>query len=162
LNSIERTNFDYPGDVPPEFYPLLAIGKKTIDVEAFGWKWKIATLEEWEERIIEKRHRNYGMISKERVERTDILTQAIIEATNPDGTEFKFEDEGEKVMLRCVLLYLDSKPLNVLYNAYLHIRDLAKEEFEKKYPKIHEEILEQIFEQKEMNDADKKSASDKS
>lgn len=162
MNSIERTNFDYPGDVPIDFYPLLAIGKKVIDVEAFGWKWKIATLEEWEERIITKRHRDYGMLAKERVERTDILTQAIVEARSPDGNEYKFEDEGEKVILRSILLYLNSKPLSVLYSAYLHIKEIAKEEFEKQYPKIHEEILEQIFEQKKITDADNKSASDKS
>ncbi len=138
---------DYPeSKIPPEFDSLLNIGKKSVEVQIFGFIWIIATIEEWERRVIAKALSNLDNLAKTQLQRVEILTQAIVGVKDPLTTqEWRFYEPSEKIVLRSLLLTLDSKVIDSLFYAYTLLEAQAQKEFDEKYPNILKEIKEQIL-----------------
>ena len=144
---IKYIGSDYPeSKIPDEFQSLLNIGKKTAEVQVFGYIWVLATLEEWEQRIIARAHSNLDALAKAQLRRIDVLNQSIIKLKNPTTQEeWSFTKPSEKLILRSLLLLLDSKVIDVLYQAYILLENQSREEFNKQYSNIIEEIANQIL-----------------
>jgi len=148
IGSYSLIRFNYPDEsqIPEEFRELVGIGKKVIEVDVFGKKWYLSTLEEWEMREINMNYGSAPMMNLEYLKRVDILTFSIIKIE--DGSnQYDFISEEKKPILRSILLSLDTKVIDVLYNAYLLLVKKSTEEFMKKYSNILEDISKQIDEQ---------------
>ena len=148
IGSYSLIRFNYPDEsqIPEEFRELIGIGKKVIEVDVFGKKWYLSTLEEWEMREINMNYGSAPMMNLEYLKRVDILTFSIIKIE--DGSnQYDFISEEKKPILRSILLSLDTKVIDVLYNAYLLLVKKSTEEFMKKYSNILEDISKQIDEQ---------------
>jgi len=148
IGSYSLIRFNYPDEsqIPEEFRELIGIGKKVIEVDVFGKKWHLSTLEEWEMREINMNYGSAPMMNLEYLKRVDILTFSIVKIE--DGSnQYDFISEEKKPILRSILLSLDTKVIDVLYNAYLLLVKKSTEEFMKKYSNILEDISKQIDEQ---------------
>lgn len=146
MNANFKTHYnDIPekGAVIEEAYKLISIGKKSIDIEILDYKFKIATLEEWEEREIRNIYKNVGFDVFIRLGKVDILTHAIMEMERK-GKVVKFDKEEKIPILRNILLYLSPMIVDKLYGAYLMLQQKVEEEFNAKYSSIDADILEQI------------------
>lgn len=139
---------DYPDIIPGDFKQLTRIGKKEVSVELLGIRWQIATLEEWEEREIEKRLSTYDLYTREKLRPVEVLTNAIVRCVvtkrnKQEVWDFSYEDK--KGIIRSVLLILDPKVVKQLYTAYRILFDLAKKEFDEAYPDVEKEITKEII-----------------
>jgi len=140
--------YDIPekGGVPQEAYKIIGLGKGSINIEILNYKFKIATLEEWEEREIRKRYKDVTFDVYLRLSKVDILTHAIMEMKSGEKI-FKFDREDRIPQLRNILLYLSPMILDKLYNAYMFLLEKVEEEFNAKYSSIDADLLDQIKKQ---------------
>lgn len=139
-------NIPEKGGVPPEAYKIIGLGKGSIDIEILDYKFKIATLEEWEEREIRKRYKDVTFDVYLRLSKVDILTHAIMEMESGDKI-LTFDKEDKIPQLRNILLYLSPMIIDKLYNAYLFLQEKVEEEFNAKYSSIDADLLDQIKKQ---------------
>jgi len=129
--------------IPPSFYPLLLEGKKVVIVELLDYKFKIATLEEWEEREIRKSYPNVNIETYHRVYKIDTLTHCIMEIER-GGKKLEFKKEDQIPILRNMLLCMSPTVVDSLFFAYLTLLQKVEEEFNAKHKDIDLRILEQI------------------
>jgi len=139
-------NIPEKGGVPPEAYKIIGLGKGSIDIEILDYKFKIATLEEWEEREVRKRYKDVTFDVYLRLSKVDILTHAIMEMESGDKI-LRFDKEDKIPQLRNILLYLSPMIIDKLYNAYLFLQEKVEEEFNAKYSSIDADLLDQIKKQ---------------
>jgi hypothetical protein len=129
--------------IPQSFYPLLMIGKKAVVVELLDYKFKIATLEEWEEREIRKSYSNVNIDTYKRAYKLDTLTHCIMEIER-GGNKLQFKKEDQIPLLRNMLLCMSPIVIDSLFFAYLTLLQKVEEEFNAKYKNIDQQILEQV------------------
>lgn len=135
-----------PDSIPMEFQDILTVGRKDAEIQLFGYSWHMFTIEEWERREIIKRMSGYDPISKVRLSRVDFLTQTITEVTRQsDNKKFDFSTSDKKPILRNILLTLDSKVVDELYEAFSLIEEIAQNEFESKYAKYRDVLKNDFF-----------------
>lgn len=140
---------DTPEILPEEFKGLINIGKKELTIELFGVKWTLATLEEWEEREIEKRLNSFDIYTKERLRPIEVLTHSVMSVVLSKSSglsqtwDFSYADK--KPILRSVLLSVDPKVRYHLYLCYQVLAQTARNEFEMKYPNLEEKITEELL-----------------
>lgn len=149
MANLKFPDSDYPeGIIPPDFQQLITLGKKSVTVEVFGVLWELNTLEEWEERLVEKRLNGLDDYTKRKIRPVEILTHSIQSCTIGQQP-WDFSTEDKKQILRSILL-IDS-PLIVyyLFRAYQILVDVTVEEFNKTYPKIDEELRTAIMGKRE-------------
>lgn len=129
--------------IPMSFHPLLMIGKKAVVVELMDYKFKIATLEEWEEREIRKSYSNVNMDTYRRIYKIDTLTHCVMEIEH-GGNKLQFTKEDQIPLLRNMLLCMSPIIIDSLFFAYLTLLQKVEEEFNAKYKDIDQQILEQV------------------
>lgn len=143
---VPRYDIPEKGGVPQEAFKIIGLGKGSVDIEILDYKFKIATLEEWEEREIRKRYKDVAFDVYLRLSKVDILTHAIMEMDS-GGKLLKFDKEDKIPQLRNILLYLSPMILDKLYNAYMFLLEKVEEEFNAKYSSIDADLLDQIKKQ---------------
>ena len=129
--------------IPQEFYPLLIEGKKAVIIEILDYKFKIATLEEWEEREIRKMYSDVNRDTYARSYKVDTLTHAIMEL-DKGGKVSKFTKEDQIPILRNMLLLMSPMVVDALFIAYLTLLQKVEEDFNAKYKDLDQRILEQV------------------
>jgi hypothetical protein len=135
-----------PETIPMEFQDILKVGRKDAEIQLFGYSWHMFTLEEWERREVIKRISGYDPLSKVRLSRVDFLTQTITEVTRQsDNKKFNFATSDTKPILRNILLTLDSKVIDELYEAFSLLEEVAQNEFERLYAKHRETLRNDFF-----------------
>jgi len=135
-----------PDSIPVDFQKLLLVGKKDAEIQLYGFMWHLCTVEEWERREVVRRIANLDTISKIRLAKVEFLTQAIIEVTRiPERTKFDFTTSDKKIVLRNLLLTLDSKVVDELYECYALLEEMAQREYDEKYPGLKEQIKSSFF-----------------
>lgn len=135
-----------PETIPMEFQDILKVGRKDAEVQLFGYSWHMFTIEEWERREIVKRMSGYDPLSKIRLSRVDFLTQTITEVTRQsDNKKFDFSTSETKPILRNILLALDSKVVDELYDAFSLLEEVSHNEFEEKYAGYREALRSDFF-----------------
>lgn len=143
------TNFETPSinQIPNMFKELLNYGSEMWDVEMFGFNWVFATLQEYEARTIYRKLSNIiDSNIKARLLWVETLTRCIMEATKlKNGETAKFHNEEDKMVLRHILLSLDTKTIEALYKAYARGEKLAIEKFNREFPDIKETLHKDFF-----------------
>lgn len=148
MPSFEFNYSDFPetDKIPKGFEDLLRVGKREAKVELFGRVWELATLEEWEYRIIYRKYANMDLLTRSYLIKLDILTNAIISCYDlKTNIVYEFKDPSQKVILRHMLLVLDPKIVNELYTAYQVLEESAKKEYEETFKDILEKVRSGFF-----------------
>lgn len=132
--------------IPSDFQELLTVGKKDVEVQLFGFSWHLYTIEEWERREIVRRVANSDALTKLRLVKVEFLTQSITEVTRvSDKKLFSFTTSERKPIIRSLLLTLDSKVIDELYDCYSLLEEMAQREYEAKYAGLREQVKTSFF-----------------
>lgn len=136
---------EYPDVIPGDFQKFISLGKKSVTVELFGIAWSMTTLEEWEERLVEKKLDGLDVGTKNKLRPIEILTHAINSCAVLDTTKtWDFSTEDKKQILRSVLLIESPITRHYLFRAYQVLVDVTIEEFAKKYPDLEKQLMNDI------------------
>lgn len=148
-NAYGLSDFNIPSikDIPDDFKRLLEFGTKTWNVDLFDYSWKFMLIQEYEFRNISMQIANlYDERLKKRIMYVDLLTRSIVQVHDRvSGKLWSFWEESEKIILRHILLAMNPKTVDLLYEAYKIGDDIAKTEFANLYPDLEERLRKDFF-----------------
>jgi len=145
------TSSEYPRldkldrDFLAQFTELINLGSDTWTVEIGGYTFEFGLLSEWEERAVLRRTSNLDALTRNKLLRVEVLTQAIISIESPQKVKHSFLQLEEKVVLRIVLLSLKPDVIDYIYGAYEWGAQKARAEIQSKLGKLEEVVSKGFF-----------------
>lgn len=150
---IRLTDFEVPNinELPPEYnvaelLELLNLGKKEWVVQLYNYEFKMGSLWEWEWREIYRKLSGLDLIAKERLIKVEVLNKAIIQIRNNSTNKiWEFIKEDQKVVLRHLLLSMDKKVIDELYEGFMYGEEIALKQFKSKLNEISRRVSDDFF-----------------
>lgn len=152
--------FDVPDETIFSQRPELEVFKVLIEepfvhrefyLPGFNFKFVLAPLREFEQRIVAMRIANYDNATKELLKRIEVLTYSIVAIVTPSGTAFEFLDIHEKIILRNLLLSFPPDIVEYLYLAYQLVEAEQKKRISEIIGGNPQEVLAKGFFQEAMD-----------
>jgi hypothetical protein len=140
-------SFDSPdiSTIPNELVDLLTLLDDKWSCEMYGKKWTFQRISEFEQRDVQKRTNNMDMITKNYIQRVEILVRTIVEIVdNKTQVVISQKDWSDAPLLGSLLLGLDPLIISDLYEAYRIGSEQLQERFRKQHPEISD-VLKQSF-----------------
>jgi len=148
---IRFTDFEVPNiqDIPEDYKDLLDLinlGKYEWIVQLYNYEFKMGSLWEWEWREIYRKLSGLDILAKDRLIKVEVLTKAIIEIKSyTTNKTYKFKDESQKVILRHILLSLDRKVIDELYEGFSYGEEVALKKFKQNLEEIRRRVKSDFF-----------------
>lgn len=130
-----------------QFKELWMSGKEEREIELYGCKWTIATLEECEHRTIIRRAANIpDEFERGRVRMIDVVAQAVMKVTSAaTGYTLVCDNIRSKQILRWILLASYSKVVIGLFRFQQMLEALAAQKFEDQWGSVEKELADDFF-----------------
>jgi hypothetical protein len=148
---IRLTDFEVPnlGDLPSDYQDLLDLinlGKYEWIVQLYNYEFKMGSLWEWEWREIYRKLSGLDLLAKDRLIKVEVLTKAIIEIKSyTTNKTWEFKEESQKVILRHLLLSMDKKVIDDLYDGFNYGEEIALKKFREKLEDIRRRVKSDFF-----------------
>jgi hypothetical protein len=148
---IRLTDFEVPNlnDLPSDYQDLLDLinlGKYEWVVQLYNYEFKMGSLWEWEWREIYRKLSGLDLLAKDRLIKVEVLTKAIIEVKSYSTNKtWEFKEESQKVILRHLLLSMDKKVIDDLYEGFNYGEEIALKKFKEKLEDIKRRVKSDFF-----------------
>jgi len=148
---IRLTDFEVPNlnDLPSDYQDLLDLvnlGKYEWVVQLYNYEFKMGSLWEWEWREIYRKLSGLDLLAKDRLIKVEVLMKAIIEIKSYTTNKvWEFKEESQKVILRHVLLSVDRKVIDELYEGFSYGEEIALKKFKENLEDLKRRVKGNFF-----------------